>query len=86
VSGYSENPGNVRVDRFKRRSGKWYDTFSVDMNKYWQGSTFLIHEAVEFAIEDRIGTVGLDDWIYVVTEPYHEHAHPVMLKKFEPDE
>lgn len=90
MSGYSENPGSVRVDRYKRRSGKWYDTFAVDMSGYWHGTAVggghLIHDSIRLAIEDRIGSpVNLDDWIYVVNEPYHEHSHPVMLKRFEAD-
>lgn len=85
MSGYSENPGNVRVDQYKRRSGKWYETFAIDMSKYWSGKDYLIHDAVRLAIEDRIGRQDYEYWIFVVNEPYHEHSHPVMLKRFEPD-
>lgn len=85
MTNYSENPSAVRVDRFKRASGKWYDTFSGDMGGLYDH--FSIHEAVEQAILRTIGGVdlNLDYWIYVVNEPYHIHSHPVMLKRFEPD-
>lgn len=82
MSNYSENPSMVRVDQYKRRSGKWYETFAVDMDPYY--NEVPIQQAVQKAIEDRIA-VNLDDWIYVVNEPYHHYTHPVMLKKFEPD-
>ena len=73
---FSNNPGMVRVDRFKPR-GKWYDTFAVDMSRFWKAP--LIHDAVEQAITEA-GYAVTPDWIYVCLDPYHQHSHPIMLK------
>jgi hypothetical protein len=85
VTNYSENPGDVRVDRYKRASGKWYDTFSVDMSGFYDRGPRCV-DAVKAAIEQDSGReVDLDYWIFVVNDPYHKHSHPIMLKRFEPD-
>ncbi len=78
--GYSENEGMVRVDRFKD-SGKWYDTFSIDMNLYYNDDN--IYNALEKAIQDRFIKLNLkipDEGYIVCLEPYHKWAFPIMIK------
>jgi hypothetical protein len=89
---YSDNEGSVRVDFFKE-SGKWGYTEALDMNAWYDKgyppngshSQELPHcvEAVRRALRERlISDNGADHrmggLIYVVLEPYHLHAHPVM--------
>jgi hypothetical protein len=73
---FSENPGHVRVDRFKP-SGKWYDTFTIDMSERYRG---LLHNQIRLALQEKFGKDDLGDWIYVILDPYHEHSHPQMIK------
>lgn len=76
---FNENPGSVRVDRF-RLSGKWYDTYAIDMSKYY--GALLIHEAVCEAWLDRYdwgeGT-GLTNFLLICLDPYHVNSYPVMI-------
>jgi len=83
---YSDNPGHVRVDFF-RTGGKWYTTEVIDMTKWWVGSrktaeeqntsSTSIHDAIKHAIDES--GCKYKDMIAVVLEPYHEHAHPIMI-------
>lgn len=73
--GYNVNDSMVRVDRFKER-GKWYDSHAVDMGPHYHNPS--IHDAVRLAIQDA--SINMDEFIIVCLEPYHVHAHPVMLK------
>jgi hypothetical protein len=86
---FSENPGHVRVDRFKP-NGKWYDTFMVDMTKYWgYGSTpkdALIDSMFNSSIpsiaklaERIIWPPPVGSWYLVCLEPYHQYEYPVMI-------
>lgn len=87
---YSENPGMVRIDRFKD-GGKWYDTYEIDMSAYWSekidGKFNFIHDALHKAISssERFGEGWIEGWLLqggmiVCLEPYHQQAHPIMLK------
>lgn len=73
--GFHVSDSCVRVDRFKPR-GKWYDTFSIDMEEHYNDND--LHDAVQKCIEKE--GYKMDDWIFVCLEPYHKHSHPVMLK------
>ena len=73
---YSENSGSVRVDYFKP-SGKWAYTNSVDMSDYWDVPS--VHDAVRSAILDAFGVLDESYYTIVVLEPYHKHAHPIMI-------
>lgn len=73
---YSNNPAMVRVDRFKP-SGKWYDTFAIDMTGEYEGA---IHTKLQNAFKRQYPDFKLSDgWILVCLEPYHEHSHPIIL-------
>lgn len=76
--GYSENDGMVRIDRFKK-SGKWYDTFSVDMSNYYNEP--LIHVALSKAIKDRFTHDMFENGYFLIVcqEPYHINSHPIIL-------
>lgn len=73
--GYSDNDAHVRCDRFKP-SGKWYDTFMIDMSGMWEKPNH--HAAVANAIlkKDPDPEPG---WFFVVLEPHHVHSHPVLF-------
>ena len=58
-----------------RHSGKWYCTEAIDMDGYYTG---LVHECVARAIFKSCGT-RLSSMTIVCLEPYHEHAHPIMM-------
>lgn len=84
---YSDHPGHVRCEQFKQ-GGKWYQTLQIDMTHLWhnhpggdeQKPFRLIHDAVRTAIETHLGRpIQGDGFIYVVLEPYHEAAYPIML-------
>jgi len=84
MSHYSENPGMVRFDRFKE-SGKWYDSYAVDMTEFWD--TITPHDGLESAIaaDPRFGEAYVFSWLnqggYIVClEPSHRYSYPVMLK------
>lgn len=81
--GYTGQEGMVRADRF-RPSGKWYDTFALDMSEFYAEP--LIHDALDLAIRDHqkghqghpCATPDDPGWFIVVAEPYHQHAHPIV--------
>lgn len=86
MSNYSDKANSVRVDFFKK-SGKWYCTEAVDWLTY-EGSPDkggkLIHDAfaetlVKHLRDNATGRTRLGDMTAVCLEPYHEHAHPLML-------
>jgi hypothetical protein len=71
----------VRVDFFKE-SGKWHDT--VDMEwLYWEKEV-LIHDAFLLSLRKKLlkedGTYYEEGTTAVCLEPYHESAHPLMIK------
>lgn len=90
---YSEKPGMVRVDFFKE-SGKWYTTEAMDMNDWYnkgypptpERATELPHTAVAVRrcllahLTPNAGSepIRYSGMRYVVLEPYHVNAHPVM--------
>lgn len=73
--GYHVNDSMVRVDRFKER-GKWYDSHMVDMNSVYHHNS--IHDGLKECLA-RDG-INIEGYIIVCLEPYHKHAHPIMLK------
>lgn len=88
--GYSSKDSRVRVTLFKE-SGKWYSDESVDMYDRWSGCA-TIHDALMAACADEFeaeeGAWSLSshplEWLesggtIVCLDPYHEHAHPIML-------
>lgn len=75
MTNYSADESRCRVSRFKK-TGKWYDDFSIDMNSHYNKED--LRGAVASAI---LQVVDIDpDYIYICLEPYHRHSHPVMLK------
>lgn len=91
MSNYSFNPGHCLLSRFKP-CGKWYDDIQIDMYKYYN-EPVLIHDAVLKAYLDwcTATTPSREDpthryFTLVVMEPYHRHAHPVMIHPSDHDE
>lgn len=78
--GYSDNPASVRVDFFKE-SGKWYCTEAVEWCGY---DAALIHDAFRDSLRIHLtqedGRIRLEEMTAVCLEPYHEHAHPLMMR------
>lgn len=79
MSNYSPDEDMVRVDFFKP-SGKWYCTEAVKWTGGWPKDN-LIGEAFRKSLKDHFGgqnrMLGMD---VVCLEPYHEMAHPLMIK------
>jgi hypothetical protein len=88
---YSDDPDSVRVDFF-RPSGKWYVTEAVRMRAYFasqvssgarEGPFALIHDALRLALVDHLrmetGALRHAGMWAVCIDPYHEHAHPLMI-------
>lgn len=88
--GYSEDPAMVRVDFFKP-SGKWYTTEAVKWTGEWKGSIEnggeLMHDAFAKSLRDHFKNTGggyinrLSEMDAVCLHPYHEHEHPICLRK-----
>lgn len=80
--GYSMNEGCVRVDIFKP-SGKWYETFAVDMREFYRGD---IIDALKKGMDKNPDLSErwrgwLDNGgLIVCLEPYHQHSHPICLR------
>lgn len=78
--GYTEDDSYVRVDFFKP-SGKWYTTEGVK----WTGSYDhgLIHDELAKSLRDHFADdpLMLSEMDAVCLEPYHEHSHPIQIKK-----
>lgn len=87
MGNYTDKANSVRVDFF-RASGKWYVTDAVEWLTY-EGSPAkggkLIHDAFAEALvthlrgEPNVGRTRLEDMTAVCLDPYHEHAHPLMM-------
>lgn len=76
--GYSESDSDVRMSLFKP-SGKWSRDAAVNMGGVYHEP--LIHDAVAKAwLAAHDGMPPAEGWTIVCLEPYHKHAHPVMLK------
>ena len=83
---YSENPGMVRFDRFKD-TGKWYDTYAVDMTDYWGSLTPVDGLLLALRNDSRFGAEWVQSWLQqggsiVCLEPFHRYAYPVQLKDY----
>lgn len=79
--GYTTEEGSVRLDFFKP-SGKWYATEAIDMSSGYHKPS--MHGALKEAINrdlymPRSGNLRYGGMTVVCLEPYHKHAHPVML-------
>lgn len=75
MSNFSEHEDLVRVDFFKP-SGKWVTTREMQFLAY-SGD---IHDWFRRSINSMKGSSGYQGLTAVCLEPYHEHAHPIMLK------
>lgn len=76
---YSQNPAMVRVDFFKE-SGKWYATEQMEWT-HWSGK-FLIHDVFAWCLISNFNG-HYHDMTAVCLKPCHEHAHPIMLHKWQ---
>ena len=88
MGNYSNDANSVRVDFFKE-SGKWYCTEAVKWTGPYHGTDqasgkiTLIPESFAHALAEHLGRQEpwrLEDKVAVCLEPYHEHAHPLMMK------
>lgn len=80
--GYSSNPADVRVDFFKE-SGKWYDTEAVRWTGGYFGKDQPIHAAFAKSLRDHFKDRPdrFSEFDAVCLHPYHEHGHPIQLKR-----
>jgi hypothetical protein len=74
VTHYSDNPGHVRADFFKK-SGKWYMTETIDMSDYY--FELDIYEAVRKALADA--NLAKTHFTIVILEPYHQNDYPICI-------
>jgi len=73
--GFSVDDTMYRVDKFKA-SGKWYMTYAVRGRNYNEPDIF---DAVRNDIMEA--GISLDRGeMFVILEPYHKNAHPLMFK------
>jgi len=73
---YSNDPSMVRVDRF-RTTGKWYDTFEVNMRDHYDALNIV--EAVLLCWIKSSGMTLSKDFFLVCLEPYHRNSYPVAV-------
>jgi len=82
---YSDNPAMVRVDFFKD-SGKWYTTEEMKWDRYRtnekDGSYEDIVETFKRCLREQFKG-HYQGMIAICLEPYHEHAHPLMVRRWE---
>jgi len=80
--GYSDDPAMMRVDFFKE-SGKWYVTEAVKWTGKWSGKDSLIHDEFAKSLRDHFkdNPRRLSEMDAVCLHPYHEHEHPLMIRK-----
>lgn len=81
---YSNDPSMVRVDFFKE-SGKWYTTEEIKWDRFMSadedGNIELIHDTFRRCVREQIGDRYQSEGCSAVClEPYHEFAHPLMIK------
>lgn len=78
--GYNEDDSMIRVDFFKA-SGKWYCTEAVKWTGDWDDG--LIHDEFAHSLVSHLtqedGSLRLSEMTAIALEPYHQHAHPLML-------
>ena len=79
MSHYSKNPAMVRVDFFKE-SGKWYATEEMEWIHY--SEQYQIHDAFAWSLRSAFNGM-YSGMTAVCLEPYHAHAHPVMLQHWD---
>lgn len=72
---YSNSPNMVRVDYFKK-SGKWYETLELNMDKGWD-KDLLMHDGIRKAMKEQ--GLSRSEFFAVILDPYHENSYPVML-------
>ena len=86
---YSNEPSMVRVD-FWKPSGKWYCTEEIKWDRYNAKASIemtvlgikyseLIHETFKRCLCEQLEG-RLEGMTATCLEPYHEHAHPLMVK------
>lgn len=88
---YSQDPGIVRAELFKRRrdgfQGKWYMTVALDMTGDYDAMTPV--QAVQNAWDRRQfalyqhppqDVLPPDGFFVVVNDPYHKAPYPVMIE------
>lgn len=80
MTNYSNTPGHVKCIRFKM-GGKWYDEWVLDMSEFYNEGITPI-DAAEAAL--RAAGHNIDSptntWEYVVPDPYHKGAYPVIVR------
>jgi hypothetical protein len=79
--GYTTDDSIVRVDFFKP-SGKWYTTEAVKWTGFYNEGS-LIHNEFAFSLRNHFkhSPHSLEDMDAICLEPYHQNAHPIMLKQ-----
>jgi hypothetical protein len=91
--GFSENEGHVRCEIFRDRNGgagKWYTTIALDMSKHYHSGVLreLLEDAIINALKEQLDEIDTASgprrrfggmWA-VVLDPYHEHAHPMIVR------
>ena len=80
--GYIEDEAMVRVDFFRKGSCKWCTTAGIKWLTYETEpgkEPISIHEAFREALQNSWYADKLDDCFAVCLEPYHQHAHPLIL-------
>jgi hypothetical protein len=80
LMGFTIDESMVRVDFFKP-SGKWYTTEAVRWTGHYDKG--LIHREFAKSLKDHLDVPGkkrrLSNMLAICLEPYHQHAHPIML-------
>lgn len=80
MSHYSDDPQRVRVDIFKP-GGKWYTTIEVKWLRYRSGNDESIHDIFRESLRKECNSSNAYQGMTAVClNPYHEHAHPLMIK------
>ena len=74
---YTMNSAHVKLIRF-RESGKYYDTWELDMGGFWD--EISPHEAVLKAMrKEKVPFIKGERSFVFVEEPYHAASYPVVL-------
>lgn len=74
--GYSEDDSMIRVDFFKP-SGKWCCTEAVKWTELYREG--YLPDLFAIVVANHLGTRIDDDHLAVCLEPFHVHAHPLMI-------
>jgi hypothetical protein len=73
---YSQSPNHVKLIVFKK-SGKWKYEESLDMEDHYHNLT--PHDAVLNCLKNTRWSKSLQDYIFVVPEPFHNAEYPVCI-------